>query len=345
MSNKSSGNSMVSKILSVSKNKYINTVSNSEFYNREQESVITDIPLLNVACSSKIDVGLKSGILTVAGESKHFKSMFGLYFVEAFLKKDSENVVVFVDSEFGVPKEYLEKFDLDWDRIVHAPINCVEDLKHELVTQIDAFKSDKKKPKVMFFLDSLGNLASRKELEDALEGKEKADMTRAKSIKSLFRMITVDLKLLDIPMVIINHTYKAQDAPNPKYAPTVVGGGTGAIYSSDYIWIIKRKKEKDGRDVLGYEFNIKIEKGRGIKEESTLPVRVYWDSGIHKWAGFSELAVEFGIVERIKLGRRAGIKFNDMEIDSGIEDSDDEFWNYVLDNSDLADKIYSKYKG
>jgi hypothetical protein len=189
-------------------------------------------------------------------------------------------------------------------------------------------------------------LASRKEIEYAIEGKEKVYMTRAKSIKSFFRMVTVDLNILDIPMIIINHTYKDQAAPNPKYAGDIIGGCQGSMLNPNYVWIVKRKKEKDnGGECVGYEFNIKIEKGRGVKEESKIPITVYWKDGIHKYSGLSELALEFGIIEKCKVGRKGGYKYKDFEIELDLEDTDDEFWTEVLQNSDLAQKIHEKYSG
>ena len=54
----------------------------------------------------------------------------------------------------------------------------------------------------------MGNLASKKEVEDAEAGKSVADMSRAKAFKSLFRMVTPHLTLKDIPLIVVNHTYK-----------------------------------------------------------------------------------------------------------------------------------------
>ena len=117
---------------------------------------------------------------------------------------------------------------------------------------------------LIIIIDSIGNLASKKEVEDALEGKSVADMSRAKQIKSLFRMITPHLSLKDIPMVVVNHTYKTMEL----YSKDVVGGGTGSYYAADNIFILGRQQEKEGTEVVGYNFIINVEKSRYVREKS-----------------------------------------------------------------------------
>ena len=81
-------------------------------------------------------------------------------------------------------------------------------------------------------------------------------MSRAKQMKSLFRMVTPHLNLKDIPLIAVNHTYKEIGL----YPKDIVSGGTGAYYSADAIWIIGRQQEKDGAEIAGYNFVINIEK-------------------------------------------------------------------------------------
>ena len=107
----------------------------------------------------------------------------------------------------------------------------------------------------------MGNLASKKEMEDALNEKSVADMSRAKALKGLFRMVTPYLNMKDIPLVAVNHTYKEIGL----FPKDVVGGGTGIYYSADNIWIIGRRQEKKGTEIQGYHFIIKVEKSRFVK--------------------------------------------------------------------------------
>ena len=144
----------------------------------------------------------------------------------------------------------------------------------------------------MIIVDSIGNLASKKEVEDALEGKSVADMTRAKQLKSLFRMVTPHLNLKDIPMVVVNHTYKEMSM----YPKDIVGGGTGSYYGADNIWILGRQQDKDDKEIKGYHFVINVEKSRYVREKAKIPITVSFDGGINKWSGLLDIALESGHV-------------------------------------------------
>ena len=123
----------------------------------------------------------------------------------AYLKKHKDAVILFYDSEFGSPQSYFEQFNIPMDRVLHTPITNVEELKFDLIKQFEELDRD---DNVIVVIDSIGNLASKKELEDALSEKSVADMSRAKALKGLFRMSTPYLKMKNIPLIAVNHTYK-----------------------------------------------------------------------------------------------------------------------------------------
>ena len=260
------------------------TLSNSKVYGKK-EMVPTQVPMVNVALSGRVDGGLTPGLTVLAGPSKHFKTAFSLLMASAYLKKYDDAVVLFYDSEFGTPQNYFESFDIDMNRVVHTPIMDVEQLKFDIMKQLDGIERG---DRVCIIIDSVGNLASKKEVEDAMNEKSVADMSRAKQMKSLFRMVTPHLTLKDIPLIAVNHTYM-EIGMFPK---AVVSGGTGIYYSADNIWIIGRQQEKDGTDIAGYHFIINVEKSRYIKEKSKIPISVTWDGGFNKWSGLMALALE-----------------------------------------------------
>ena len=192
-------------------------LSKSKFFNAK-DMITTSIPALNIAFSGKLDGGFTPGLTMFAGPSKHFKTGFSLAAVKAYQDKYEEAVVLFYDSEFGTPQNYFDSFDIDTERVIHTPITDVEQLKFDIMQQISNIERGER---VMIVIDSIGNLASKKEVEDALDGKSVADMSRAKQIKSLFRMVTPHLTLKDIPLVVVNHTYKEIGM----YPKDIVGGG------------------------------------------------------------------------------------------------------------------------
>jgi RecA/RadA recombinase len=263
-------------------------LSKSKFFT-EKDMVTTGVPMINVALSGRLDGGLIPGLTMWAGPSKHFKTAFSLLMAKSYMDKYPEAVLLFYDSEFGTPVKYFETFGIDMDRVLHTPLTDIEQLKFDIMQQLqDVNRGDK----LIIILDSVGNLASKKEVDDALEGKSVADMSRAKQIKSLFRMVTPHLNIKDISMVVVNHTYK-EIGMFPK---DIVGGGTGSYYSADNIYIIGRQQEKDGTEVVGYNFIINVEKSRYVKEKSKIPISVSFDGGISKYSGLLDLAMESGHV-------------------------------------------------
>ena len=324
--------SLMKKLLKNSTSDIVSTLEDSIFFN-ERDMIPTSVPMVNVALSGTVDGGLQSGVGVLAGPSKNFKSGFALFLASAYMKKYPEAVLLFYDSEFGTPRSYFEMFGIPLDRVVHTPISDIEQLKHDAVTQL---KGIERGEKVIVVIDSLGNIASIKELEDALSGKQVADMTRAKAMKSFFRMITPYGGLKDIPIIVVNHTYKEIGL----FPKDIVSGGTGSYYSADWIWIVGRQQDKTAEGVQGYNFIINIEKSRFVREKSRIPINVSFEKGIQKWSGLFDVANDMGIITSPSKGwyevdgkkvRRAEIEYSDK------------FWNDLLQNSDLADRIRDKY--
>lgn len=196
--------SLLDKILKNTTLKHTDILADSTIFN-EKDMCQTSVFGINIALAGALDGGLTPGLLQIAGESKHFKSAFALLIAGAFMKANPDGVILFYDSEFGTPESYYDAFTIDKKKVVHSPITNIEEFKHDIMTQLAGIDRG---DKVMIIVDSIGNLASLKEVEDALSGKSAADMTRAKALKSVGRMITPHLTLKNIPMVAVNHVYK-----------------------------------------------------------------------------------------------------------------------------------------
>ena len=275
--------SIMDKLKKNSKIKETSILSDSKFFT-EKDMVATDVPMMNVALSGSAEGGLAPGLTVLAGPSKHFKTSFALIMASAYLKKYDDAVLLFYDSEFGSPQAYFETFEIDTNRVLHTPVANVEELKFDMISQLEQIERG---DKVVIVIDSVGNLASKKELEDALNEKSVADMSRAKALKGLFRMTTPYLNMKDIPLIAVNHTYKEIGL----FPKDVVSGGTGIYYSADNIWIIGRRQDKTGTEVTGYHFVINVEKSRYVKEKSQIPISVSWEGGVQRWSGLLDVAV------------------------------------------------------
>ena len=282
--------SIMDKLKKNSKLKHTEILSESKFFN-EKDMVKTQVPMVNVALSGSVDGGLTPGLTVLAGPSKHFKTSFALLMAAAYLEKYPEAVMLFYDSEFGSPQAYFNQFDIDTSRVLHTPITNVEELKFDLIGQLEELDRD---DKVIVVIDSIGNLASKKEMEDALNEKSVADMSRAKALKGLFRMSTPYLAMKNIPLLAVNHTYKEIGL----FPKDIVGGGTGIYYSADAIWILGRRQNKKGTEVTGYDFVINIEKSRYVKEKSKIPITVNWEGGVAQYSGLLDVALAGGYVHK-----------------------------------------------
>lgn len=209
--------SILSKLQKNSTIKESDLLSDSKLFSGA-DMIQTAVPMINVALSGKLDGGLVPGLTVFAGPSKHFKTAFTLLLAKSYQDKYPDAAILFYDSEFGARMDYFSSFGIDVSRVMHSPITDIEQLKFDLMTQLNNIQRG---DKIFIMIDSVGNLASKKEVDDALEGKSVADMTRAKQLKSLFRMVTPHLTLKDIPMVVVNHTYKEIGL----YPKDIVSGG------------------------------------------------------------------------------------------------------------------------
>jgi RecA/RadA recombinase len=331
--------SLLDKLKKNSKIDGADVLSKSSLYS-QKDICQTQVPMVNVALSGALDGGLTSGLTVLAGPSKHFKTSFGLLMASAYLKKHEDAVLLFYDSEFGSPQSYFEAFGIDTSRVLHTPVPNVEQLKFDLVGQLEQIERG---DKVIIMIDSVGNLASKKELEDALSEKSVADMSRAKALKGLFRMVTPYLTMKNVSLLAVNHTYQEIGL----FPKAVVSGGTGIYYSADNIWIIGRQQEKQGTEIKGYNFVITVEKSRFVKEKSKIPISVTWEGGISQWSGLTEVAVDLGYVKKPKVGWYQAVNPATGEELTGNKRMKDtltqEFWTDILAKTDFAKAVKDHY--
>ena len=327
------------KLKKNSKLKATEVLSKSKFFN-EKDMVPTDVPMINVALSGSVDGGITPGLTVLAGPSKHFKTSFALLMASAYLANKKDSVILFYDSEFGSPSSYFEQFGIDTSRVLHTPITNVEELKFDLINQLEALDRE---DDVIIVIDSIGNLASKKELEDAMNEKSVADMSRAKALKGLFRMATPYLAMKNIPMIAINHTYQTMEM----FSKAVVSGGTGIMYSSDNVWIIGRQQEKTGQEVTGYNFVINVEKSRYVKEKSKIPISVSWEGGVETYSGLLDVAMAGGYVVKPSNGWYASVNMDTGEIsDKKVRQSgtlEKEFWDPIFANTNFKEFVKNQF--
>lgn len=258
----------------------------------------TGIYALNAAISTDIYGGIASNrISTIAGPSGTGKS-FLCYNIAREAQKDGY-VVWYIDTEFAIEEDQLPGYGIDIsdDKFALFRNNIIEDLKIFLTQNFDKLKEEKQKgneiPKLLIILDSVGQLASRKEVEDALGGKEKVDFTKSKALGSLFRIINSDLGYLDICMLCTNHTYQTMDL----YPQDKMKGGEGLFYSSSTIAFLSKAKLKEGEmDDLDIGQSGLLVTAKMIKNRMAKPKKVKFEisfvSGCNPFVGLDYWCTE-----------------------------------------------------
>lgn len=213
------------------------------------ERISTGIYILNACLSGSIYGGVKGDAITVfAGPESSGKTFLSLNICREAQK--SGYGIIYIDTENSISRGDLKDWGIDssLDKFILIKSNKVEDINFTLSQLLDDLKTEKlagnEIDKLMVVIDSLGQLATNKEKEDLIEGKLKADMTKAKSIGSLFRSITIDLGYLNIPMIVNNQTYQTMDF----FPQEIMKGGKALYYSASNITFLGKAKLKTGEE-------------------------------------------------------------------------------------------------
>ena len=258
--------------------------------------------IFNGLVSGSIFGGVSGNKITaIAGESSTGKTFFSLAVVKNFLDSNPDGYCLYFDTEAAVNKGVLEsRLSLEQlKRLVVINVVTIEEFRTKALKAIDIYlKTDTadRKP-CMFVLDSLGMLSTEKEIRDALDDKQVRDMTKSQLVKGAFRMLTLKLGQANVPLIVTNHTYDVIGA----YVPTKeMGGGSGLKYAASTIIYLSKKKEKDGKEVIGNIIKAKTHKSRLSKENKQVEIRLYYDErGLDKYYGLLELGEIGGLWKNV----------------------------------------------
>ena len=254
---------------------------------------------LNALLSGTIFGGLPSNKITaIAGEAATGKTFFALGIVKAFLDKNKDAGVIYFESESALTKDLVESRGIDSKRMVIVPVATVQEFRHQSIKVIDKYleQGEEKRKPLMFVLDSLGMLSTTKEMEDTAEGKETRDMTRSQIVKAAFRVLTLKLGKAKVPMIMTNHTY---DVIGSMFPQKEMGGGSGLKYAASNIIYLSKRKEKDGKEIIGNVIHCKNYKSRLTKENALIDVRLTYKDGLDKYYGLLDLAIKHNIFKSV----------------------------------------------
>ena len=256
--------------------------------------------IFNGLISGSIFGGVSNNKITaIAGESSTGKTYFSLAVVKNFLDNNPDGYCLYFDTEAAVNRGLLESRGVDLDRLVVINVVTIEEFRSKALRAVDKYMQmpiEDRKP-CMFVLDSLGMLSTEKEIRDALDDKQVRDMTKSQLVKGAFRMLTLKLGQANVPLIVTNHTYDVIGA----YVPTKeMGGGSGLKYAASTIIYLGRKKEKDGKEVVGNIIKAKTAKSRISKENKQVEIRLFFDDrGLDRYYGLLELGEVGGIWKNV----------------------------------------------
>ena len=313
-------------------NEYASLVSDGVSAGDTSGYIDTGSYIFNALCSGSIYGGVPGNKITaIAGESSTGKTFFCLGIVQHFLESNPEAGVIYFESESAISKQMIEDRGIDSNRMLIVPVTTVQEFRLQSIKILDKYMGmDDKKP-MMFVLDSLGMLSTSKEVEDSEAGKETRDMTRAQVVKSIFRVLTLKFGKANVPLLVTNHTYDVVGA----YIPTKeMGGGSGLKYAASSIIYLSKKKEKDGKDVVGNIIKCKNAKSRLTKENSTVETRLFYDRGLDRYYGLLELGEKYGIFKR--KGNRVVVGESSVYPSAILKDPEQYFTSEIMQKLDEA---------
>jgi len=256
--------------------------------------------IFNGLVSGSIFGGVSGNKITaIAGESSTGKTFFSLAVVKNFLDSNPDGYCLYFDTEAAVNKALLESRGIDLNRLVVVNVVTIEEFRVKALKAVDKYMKmpiEDRKP-CMFVLDSLGMLSTEKEIRDALDDKQVRDMTKSQLVKGAFRMLTLKLGQANIPLIVTNHTYDVIGS----YVPTKeMGGGSGLKYAASTIIYLSKKKEKDGKEIIGNIIKAKTHKSRLSKENKTVEIRLFYDDrGLDRYYGLLELGEIGGLWKNV----------------------------------------------
>ena len=322
-------------------NDYASLVSDGVSAGDTAGFIDTGSHIFNALLSGSIYGGIPNNKITaIAGETSTGKTFFCLGMVQHFLESNPDAGVIYFESESAISKQMIEDRGIDSNRMLLVPVTTVQEFRLQAIKILDKYNdqtAEERKP-LMFVLDSLGMLSTSKEVEDSEAGKETRDMTRAQVVKSIFRVLTLKLGKANVPLIVTNHTYDVVGA----YIPTKeMGGGSGLKYAASTIVYLSKKKEKDGKEVVGNIIKCKTAKSRLTKENSDVETRLFYDRGLDRYYGLLELGEKYGIFQR--KGNRIALDGSSVYPSAILADPDKYFTKEIMDKLDEAAQKEFRY--
>ena len=198
-------------------------------YSNIQEWIPSGNYILNATMSGDLFKALPSGrIVSLVGKSGVGKSYLACSFARE--AQQMGYIPIVLDSEGAYDAEFVKRINVDPNKLIIQKVNTLGETSKFIACICDKLQEQENKTgnhdKVIFILDSLGNLTSDKEREDTLSGSSKADFTKAKEAKAMFRVISTPIAKLQCILICCNHVYDSMS-----FIPqSIQAQGQAAVY-------------------------------------------------------------------------------------------------------------------
>jgi len=295
--------------------------------------------MLNAVMSGSIFGGIPNNKITAfAGESATGKTFFVLGVAKQFLLDNPDGGIVYYDTEAAVTKQMMEERGVDTTRVIISQPDTIQKFRTHAMKTIDMYEKSPDRPPMMFILDSLGLLSTEKEVADTTEGKDVRDMTKSQLIKGAFRVLTLKLAKIGVPMIVTNHVYEVIGSYMPMKE---MGGGSGLKYAASTIAYLSKKKVRDGTEITGIIIKAKMFKSRLAKENAEAEVLLSYTGGLDRYYGLLEFGEKHGIFK--KSGNRYEMGESKLYGKQILKDPEKYFTEEVLKQIDEACKTEFSY--
>lgn len=334
------GSSLMARLKKASGSETASILADDEFPIRDMISCGNY--LLNALIAGNYKCSVPSGrSIQLAGDKG-----VGKTYIATEICKEAQKIdygVVIFDSEFANnDKRKAEERGLDTSNVLWVGIDTIEDAKTQMLKMLEEIDPEER---IIFLMDSIGNLPSKKELEDSKAGVEKRDMTRAQALKALFRTVTMQCGYKNVPLIVINHVYANTGS---MFGGNVIAGGGGPAYGTSIIIEFSKAQDKDGNDVIGAIITCKSRKNRMAKENQSVKIFLNYNTGIGKYSGLLEFFIEEGIIIPTAKPNKNGslpktCKFKYKGAEMTRKDFSPEFWEKELAD-EMGEYLSNKFR-
>jgi RecA/RadA recombinase len=217
-------------------------------------------------------------------------------------------IPVIFDTEAAVDESSVRGVGLDPQKVKYVPVQTVEETRNQIVKFLDRIIENKQQGKFIISIDSLGNLASQKEMEDIEKDKSAVDMgTRAKGLKSMMRTLTFKAAEANTTILFSNHTYDDPAAMFPSLVKNQAGGKGPVYLASVLVQLAKRDERNDknnesdqmiaeAKNYSGTTLRALTVKNRFVPPFLECEMYLNFKTGLDKYSGLLNVAVNHGAV-------------------------------------------------